>query len=407
VSIQKAFLDRQHVLLFVLVSLMALSLLRSPGASDVVVWIEWLHNTDTRGIVAGYEAGHEMYPPLSSVILFIVAKVSRLFQVDVFLGFKLSVAAFLLLTSFAFFKWTGSLLITTLLQLVLILNSTVLGYIDIYFAPALVLSLWALQARNLPLFTVLFSTACLIKWQPIIIAPFALIYILNVKGIDDWKQIDFKGLTKSVLLPLLLLLLVILSIFGLEPVRAFGRALAEDDLSGGGLNFNWVLTHLLHTFSPETFGGFIEGHWGVILTRDLRVIALPMLMFFASYAVTSVALLRREKTFENVILYSLIGYLAYFTFNTGVHENHLFVASILVAVLLWIDRNYLLTFVIWSLAANINLFIFYGVDGKGLSFSRVVGLDVAVLFSVLNVLLFIMFFAAAIRKRNCESASTG
>jgi len=405
-SDKQAFWKTQLIFLFLLTNLAALSLLHAPGASDVGVWMEWLRNVDTYGIASGYEANHESYPPLSSVILFVVAKVSRLLQVDTFMGFKLSVAAFLLLTSLVFFKWTGSLLFTTLLQFALILNSTALGYIDVYFAPALILSLWALQRRNLLLFTVLFSTSCLIKWQPMIIAPFLLFYILNVNRMENWKQIDYKSLMKFVLLPLLLVLALVLSVFGLEPIRAFGRALVEDDLSGNALNFNWVLTHLFHTFYPHIFGDLVDGHSIVILTRDLRIVAVPQLMLFVLYAVTFVAFLRREKTFENVILYSLIGYLAYFMFNTGVHENHLFLASILAAILLWIDRSYSLTFVIWSLIANMNLFIFYGIDGRGLPFSRVVGVDFAFLFSIVNVLVFVMFFAAAIRRQNRASPGT-
>lgn len=389
----------RHVLFFLLVSLVALGLLDSPGTFDVNKWMEWLHNVETYGIVSGFKVNHEAYPPLSSSILFIVAKVSRLFQVDVFIGFKLSLAVFLLLTSIAFFIWTKNLFITTLMQLTLILNSMALGYIDIYFAPTLILSLWALKTRNLLLFTVLFSITCLIKWQPIIIAPFFLIYILNIKKKEDWKQIDFKSFMKLVLFPFLLIFAFVLYIFGSELLRALERAISDPFLSGLALNFNWVLTYLLHIFYPDTFGSLAEGHWELIMTNDLRIVALPRLIFFALYTVAFVALLKRNKTFENVILYSLAGFLAYFMFNTGVHENHLFLASILAIILFWIDRSYLSAFVIWSLIANINLFIFYGVDGKGISLSRFLGVDFTFLFSIIIVLLFVAFFAKATGKK--------
>jgi hypothetical protein len=80
-----------------------------------------------------------------------------------------------------------------------------------------------------------------------------------------------------------------------------------------------------------------------------------------------------------------------------VHENHLFLAAILSAVLFWEDGRYLSTFVIWSLASNVNLIVFYGISGTGLSFSRVIGVDVALLFSILNMLLFAASFSATLR----------
>lgn len=401
--IQQARLNTQYLLLFALVGLIALSFLHSPGATDVSAWMRWVHNVDTHGIVSGYAANEEMYPPLSSVVLLIVAKASRLFRVDAFVGLKLSLGAFLLLTTIVFLKWTGSLPLAAMLMSALILNSMALGYIDVYFAPLLILSLWALQARKLLLFTVLFSASCLTKWQPMIIAPFALVYILDIKSLGHWKEIDFGSLIRLVLVPVLLVLAVVLSVFGFEPIRAFGLALVEDDLSGTALNFNWVLTYVLHTFYPSTFGGLEDGQATVILTHDPRVVVIPKLVFFILYAWMLVAQWRREKSFENLIFYSLMGCLAYFMFNTGVHENHLFLATILAAVLACIDRKYLPAFVIWSLVANMNLVVFYGIDGKGLPFSRVVGLDVSVLLSVLTLLLFVVFFAVAVREKHAAS----
>jgi heme/copper-type cytochrome/quinol oxidase subunit 3 len=58
------------------------------------------------------------------------------------------------------------------------------------------------------------------------------------------------------------------------------------------------------------------------------------------YAVAVFAFMKREKTLTNLIRYSLAGYLAYFIFNTGVHENHLFLAAILSSILCWQDRSH-------------------------------------------------------------------
>lgn len=390
----------QHIFLFLVVSLLALSFLHSPGTDDVEFWMKWIANLESHGVVSGYRANCQMYPPLSPVILFIAAQVSRLFRIDVFTGFKLSLVMFLLLTSALFLAWTKDLFLTAMVQLTLILNSTALAYLDIYFAPTLLLSLWALKARRLSWFTILFSVTCLMKWQPIIIAPVILLYILNVKGIGDWRKIEFKNLMRSTFLPLLAVSALVLLVFGREPIWAFRRALDGDPyLSGNALNFSWVLTHLLRMSYPHVFGGLVDGQAKLIVTEDLRIRGLPTVLFCALYIMVLIAFLRRNKTFRNFILYSLTAYLAYFIFNAGVHENYLFIPSIVAAVLCWMDRNHLATFAFWSVASNVNLFIFYGGgDGNAPPFSRVAGVDIALLLSILNVLFFTISFVTVIRE---------
>ncbi|NWJ98794.1 MAG: hypothetical protein HXX20_23880, partial [Chloroflexi bacterium] len=162
------------------VSLLAWSFLPSPGAEDVRYWLAWLQAVDSRGIVPAYKTIEWLdYPPLIFLIFFGVAKLATLFQIQLFLGLKLSLFAFLIITTLVFLAWTRNLWLATLLQLALLLNAMALVYVDIYFAPTLLLSLWALKARKLCLFTLVFSTTCLIKWQPVILAPFILVYLLE------------------------------------------------------------------------------------------------------------------------------------------------------------------------------------------------------------------------------------
>ena len=112
-------------------------------------------------------------------------------------------------------------------------------------------------------------------------------------------------------------------------------------------------------------------------------------LFFASYAVVLIVFLRQPKTFERLIGYSILGYLCYFIFNTGVHENHLFLAVCLAWVMVFLNPAYRLQAITLSLVGNINPILFYGFFGTGLPFSRVIaGIDVTLLFSVLNLCLF-------------------
>jgi hypothetical protein len=409
--------DRKHkyvqTVFVILVLVLATTVfLHSPGTSDVRVWTHWFNNANIYGAVEGFKANNGPYPPLASVILLFAAKSSHLVGLQPFDAIKISIVLFLFLTSFIFWIWTRDIAIVALLHLSLLLNSVSLGYLDIYFAPSLVLSMWALKERRLTLFTVLFSIAILTKWQPIIIAPFVALYILNFTPGAHWKQVDFKRLSMHMLFPVIAIAILIFSIFGVTAVlKAFIAALNPEFLSGNALNFNWLITHLLHVLYPDRFGSLIDGQaTHICVPTSLMITLIPRLLFWLSYIITVVLFFKRDKSYENLILFSLLGYLVYFTFNLGVHENHLFLATIL-SILLWlVSKKHLLSMIIIILMSNINIFVFYGIDGMGLRFSRVIGgiIDIALLLSFFNVC-FITFFwvSNVLQSRNSTAAQQG
>jgi hypothetical protein len=386
----------QSLLVLALVNAFALSLVNAPGTYDVPIWMGWVDLLNRVGIVAGFQQIYD-YPPLSNTILFFVGKLALFLQVPNITAHKLMLYAFLLATTLVFWMWSRDAFIAAMIELVLIVSSTSLGYQDMYFAPQLVLALWALQSNRWLLSTLLLASSFLVKWQPIMLLPFIVIYIANINTLSDWKRADYRRLGLAVFLPLAIIFVAMFAIFG----SAFGyvmfRATSQDYLSGGGLNFNWIVTYLLHVFDPSAFGGLAAGEATIIQTTDLRIVLLPKLMFLALYAIALGAFLKSRKTFENLILFALAGYLAYFMFNTGVHENHLFLAVILVGVLLCVNRNHWTTFVTWTLAHNINLVLFFNLDGSEFSFRRVVGVDMALLLAVIYLFLFAQFYITTLR----------
>jgi hypothetical protein len=102
--------------------------------------------------------------------------------------------------------------------------------------------------------------------------------------------------------------------------------------------------------------------------------------------------MKEEKTFKNLLLFSIIGHLSYFIFNTGVHENHLFIASALSLILFIIDRKYLPLTITIIIADNLNLFLFFGIDGKDFPFNRVIGVDITLIFAIIYLSTFLYFF---------------
>jgi hypothetical protein len=114
------------------------------------------------------------------------------------------------------------------------------------------------------------------------------------------------------------------------------------------------------------------------------------ILFYLSYVAILVAFVRQPKTFARLIVYLMLGYLAYFSFNTGVHENHLFLICCVAWILVWLDRDELIRAINLTLAANANLFLFFGAFGQRLN-PVIGGFDITLVFAVANLCLFAGF----------------
>jgi hypothetical protein len=411
--------ERTQSILFVLLAILAgLMFTRSPGTGDVEAWKFWTNNAVVHGPVEGYAANQDAYPPLASAFLFGAFRLFRSLapDIDSFSSVKLAIFVFLLLTALITWLWTRELKITLILYFSLLLNSVALGYIDILFAPTLLLSLWMLKERRLLWFTVFFTLSCLTKAPPLIIAPFIALYILDFRRIFSEPKAELKRLFLQVVLPAGGLIALVLVVYRVTPVwTAFNLSFRiHGCLSCYALNLNWIILHLLQVFQPDNYGGLQNGLAGypgdeyrLVLTQPPPEIALvSRLLFWGFYLAALLLFLRSElarpssaaaqndtggefsERFVNLLVFATLGFLAYFMFNIGVHENHLFIVTILAVLIFWLDESLRAIAVILLIISNINLFLFYGVDGV-LHFPRLVGnLDVALPLAVFNVLFF-------------------
>jgi hypothetical protein len=400
----------QQVILVIGVVLFAVFLIPTPGTGNMDTWVRWIDEANDLGLIKDYSLNHDTYPPLTLVILFGVGKISQWLNIWIYTAIKLAIAAFLLLTTLVTLWATKDLLLSLLLMAGLLVNSVALGHLDIFFAPTLVLALWALKEKRLALFTIAFCLSFLTKWQPLIIAPFIALYILGIDRLRDWKRIDLRAILKKILVPSLAVLALTFIIFGLKPViTAFVLASDHHFLSGNALNLNWIVTHFLHVFKPEQYGPLVNGQAELILSPPASVKLIPKLIFFLVYALTVVKYFLGEKSFARLLWFSLLGFWAYLTFNTGVHENHWFVAIVLAPLLYWADRKHLYTTLTVLLIGNVNLFVFNGLDGAENEFSRVVsGVDMALVIAVFNVVVFALYWAYAMfpwRQKKAVPAS--
>jgi hypothetical protein len=400
-SLQKAFL----VLVLLLV---AVSFLNSPGTGDRHYWNDWVKNANDLGVVRGFAANNLDYPPLTALFLFVGVRLFSLLGAGQFLAIKLTILLFLVLTTFLFWLWTRHFWLAVALFVSFLLDSVLLTYVDVLILPWLILALWALQKRRLWLFTLFFTVACLTKWPPLIIAPFLGLYILNVEGTRGWRRIDWKAILLQVLLPGVAIVVLVVVVYGAGPLLlALQGAFEQPWLSGDAMNFNWIITHWLHVHRPDQYGPLVDGLARNIMNVPREITRWPTLLHWFFYLSALTVYLWRRKTFESLIFYALVGYLVYQTFAVGVHENHLFLAVVLACILAWLNRRYRATALLCILLLNANLVLFYGLQGEPVVKRVVGGVDVAFLFSILMVLFTLGMWIAAILPRKEATPGEG
>jgi len=380
-------LNWSGVALIVLANLIALSFFFSPGGSDVEIWNNWMREISNSGLIGGYTHSDTDYPPLAFVILALIVKCAAAFGVTPFVVLKCSLLLFLVATAALFYSFTRNLILTVALEFALVLSSMGLAYLDVYFAPFLIAGFFLLQRGNLSLGFILFAISCFTKWQPLIIAPFICIYILSSGTAVETKRplkkriIPFVFAASAIAIPLLL-------IFGAKIFDSLHRAMTYHIfLSAYALNLPWLQTWALHLINPEKYGPLQNGEVDIFQTRDALVVGPTKILFYLSYAAIALSFARQKKTFARLIVYSILGYMAYFIFNTSVHENHLFLVCCLAWILAYIDRSQLIRCINLSIAANANLFLFYGAFGQGLP-HVIGGVDITLLFALANIFLF-------------------
>lgn len=362
----------------------SLIFLHSPGTSDVPFWLDrrWLPRAERYGIIDGYTRTRDNYPPLSFVVVACVGKLAHHFAVAPLVIYKLALFAFLLASSAATYLATASLWGAAAMHLALTTNSMMHGYLDILFAPFLILTFHFLRNERLAAASLTFALAALMKYQPLILAPVLALHVA-VRGVPP---LDLRALGRHVALaiaPATALMLVARAIFGPWMFESLRAATGHSWLSANALNLNWLVATVLNPADPLAVRMESGFTW-----------KLPRLIFYAALALCLWGYARSRRDAISCLVFSTLGYLSYFMFNHGVHENHLFPAAILGLLgALWEPRrlNYM---AYWPLAAIINHLLFYGFTGEGFPYRRdLAGVDLTTLFAALNLI----FYALSLR----------
>lgn len=382
--------EKYVIIAFMAMVILLICFLMSPGAGDMNIWKRWMEYVEQYGIIDGYKMQQDMYPPFALLIQYFI---KYLFPfLSNFAVLRLTntffVVVSLLLTYFLF----KDIKIVALIFSCLFISSNI-GYLDVEMAPFLILAVYFFSKENFWLSGLFFTLLSLIKYQPLIIAPFILIYFIDIYDSQQQKlklSIKIKKLLKMSI-PVMIIWITVCIIYKGEPLKMLRSALFSSgaSIAPNALNLGWIIQFLLEKFQPDTFGALNNGYISIIWNAPKSYLSFKYIFFILYFIAVILLTLHKEKSCQLVLRYAIVGYTVYFLFNSGVHENHLFLAVFLM-ILLYVQepsKTNLGRAIMYIFIFNMNLIIFYGLTGA-LPFNRIIDglVDPTLILSIFNVI---------------------
>jgi hypothetical protein len=392
----------------------SIPLFSTPGTFDVTLprygFLTWMDEAVRHGVRDGYRLNPYDYPPGTKVLLGIAGATGDRLGLSRPTSFKTLLFLFHNLTTLVALAATRNLLLAGLIHVTTVLSAIALGYLDVLYAPFLVLSLVALQRDWKALAWGLLCLSCTVKPQPLILAPFYLVHLGRIGGFEDAARLARSprawlgaGTTAAAALAFVLA-------FGRTDddqwavLQAMQKATAHNEISGNAMNAGWIGSYVYQVARDGELGP--ARLRDITWTREIKLVAAAILVSVLWLQI------RLRKTPQTALLALLAGYLAYFTFNAGVHENHVFIAMLLAVVLLAgfrrrgsvdsdgrlvssttaLDASGRMTMAGVVVFAHLNLFLFYGWNGETqppVLLGGEKGLDLSVLLAPASIVLFV------------------
>ncbi len=362
--------DRSAIQILILAALVLLGVIWIPhtASEDIPYWLLWMKTDLSVGIVHGYQQAPLEYPPLSRFILAVPARFAQATGADPAIAMKVTFLLAWCATGALFFASTRDRWITLALMASLLVNNLGIGYLDAYVAPLLVVSLHLLKKEKWPAAFVVLILSSFVKWQPGIFGPFMVAYIL-ARLIREARKGWAVPAAVSLGLPAVAIPGILYLVFGPVLVGTFRYASNNIFISGNALNLNWIYTVLLHALDPGRFGALGAGE--ILIQRaPAGFLIAPKVIFWGIYLYFLVRCAMRAVRFADFLSYAALGYFSYFMFNTAVHENHL--VLLLVPLAFLAHERLRLRWIALAIAifVNLNLVLFYGVDGREVQFPK-------------------------------------
>ncbi len=357
------------------------------GTTDVdEFWVKWTQKTLEYGLREGYAQANTDYPPGSFILLFLIAKVSTAMGASLFLGLKTALAATTVLSAALIGWWSRNPLIGIATLFALLLNTVAQAYLDVFLLPFVLAGMWLLERGRMGWAAFMFTAALSIKWQPALIAIFVVIYACDLfrhGSVTGQKRVQSLVLLGVGALPVVAVCLVAVS--PQEIIYSFNRATGHAALSYQGLNPLWVLQY----FQYQSAGLVGSGTEFYYQSLDPGLLVIAKRIFFVVYFGVVGLFAWRGRGFRSLLWFSLTGYLTYCVLNVGVHENHYFWAMILAIFIAARSSTSAVPMTVFiALSANLNLYLFYGQDGRSPFISPASGpatMMATVVLSLLNL----------------------
>ena len=379
-------------------------LVTAPGTFDVTDprrgFLVWMDDVVVLGPVEGYRYNPYDYPPGTKTLLGLAGHAGDALGLSRPNSLKLLLLAFQTLTVLVAFALTGDILLAGALWLCTTTSAIGQGYLDILYAPFLVASLIGL-IRNRPLQAWgLLLACCAIKPQPLVLLPFYAVHLTGFGGLKDISRVarDVRVWGAAIWTAIAVLLLVVT--FGRahetrqwSVVQAVQKAAAHKEISGNAMNAGWIGSYVYQVAKHRQLGPALErdSTW----RNPMKVVAATIVAWMLWLQIGL------PKSPHTVLLSLLAGYLAYFTFNAGVHENHLFIAMVIALVLAtlpddlrtgWSRTRELMLAVGIIAFAHLNPLLFFGWRGGDREPTLIggpTGLDISVPLAGVSIVLFV------------------
>lgn len=399
-----------HTLILVMGLVFAAQLLNAWGTCDVHAFFRWGREARESGYVAGYRGGTKLYPPLTALVNGVAVRWLQVGVRDDHAAVKRSIGLALVVGVGVVLVWTRRIWVAALFIWGMMLEGAAHGYTDAYYVPFLMVAVWAVARGRLVVFSVCYTVACLFKQLPLVLGPVLMVYAVKAGGgVLDWSI--------KVVLPALVILLVVFSVYGPEAFETpFVRAI-DECLSGNCLNANWVYAWYARAVEPKLWGGLNDGSDARFPAGGVRIVrarrwagqswGMPLSLFWVFYAGAMVAAVVRDRSDRDVLLCAFLGYLSYVMFAPGVHENHWVNAVWLAVLLIWTGREFLWPGLCVIVMGNLNLLAFYGLDGSPTdqTISRpLFGLDLSAVLAAVFVVCFVAVYAYCLRAKRTSWA---
>jgi len=359
----------QLTLAIALFVVLAIIFIPATGTGDINIFVGWGVYAYDHSVASSYALFKDNYPPLAFTLLYAAVALSKALGVSPFYGIKIMYLFFLTLSIAIIYMWTQRNFIKTIIfSIPLTYSCLLLGYMDICFACCLLLSIYFINKDNLLLANIFFTIAALIKFAPLIVAPFILAYALRHSIKISKSHIGaIKIFFVNILAPPAIALFVLYLFFGDIFLLSLQRGFFHKCLTCNALNFNYFSYEVISAIKNQqnVFLAMINQtkFTHPAISGNETQYAVAHVLFYFFYASTFIALLKKPNTPTNLMLFCIVGHMAYFTFSAEVHENHLYLSMLIAMTIAIIDERYLMMALSIALISSVNLFLFYGFNG--------------------------------------------